>query len=56
MKELKNKINEFAERCGLKDDIDDRCVSAAFSGVLYGLELSREYTKEEIKEFLEKYK
>lgn len=53
MEEIKEEIVKFAESCTLKDDIDDRCFSAAYAGVLKGLELSTKYSKEEINRFIE---
>lgn len=52
---LEEDIINFAESCTLEDDVDDRCFSAAFAGVIEGLRLSKEYYKEDIDEFLKNY-
>lgn len=50
---LKNEIEVFLKSCTLPDDIDDRCYSAARSGILMGLKLSAKYSEEEIKRILQ---
>ena len=50
---LKNEIESFLKSCTLPDDIDDRCYSAARSGILMGLELNAKYSEEEIKRILQ---